>query len=382
LTTVHKRRDERQELRRILLSGVSLQMLAPRRIGKTWLMHCLEEDLKAEGWITAFVDVEGMQTEDEFLRALCHRIEAAGTISERALNHLSQRVRQLISGDWDGNVIRAIGRIDAKEFAEALVASLDAQGKDTLILVDEIALFVMARLREDEPATLAFLYHLRKLRQAYPRVRWLFTGSIGLDVVARRAGLQGALIDLGIFPLAPFSDAAALSYLEELCGNATVRRPFALDTATFAYLAQQIGWLTPYYLKLVGDRIRASGPIGSGGLSLALTSDIENALDELLEPVYRAHFATWEEHLDKNFPEAESKVLYAILGVCCETSEGETSTTILARLRDGNWPNLSPRDLKNMLTALANAGYLHLIADRWCFQSGLLRRYWLRYLHE
>ena len=44
-------------------------MFAPRRIGKTWLIHKLAEDLRAEGWVTILVDVEGMRTEKEFLRA-------------------------------------------------------------------------------------------------------------------------------------------------------------------------------------------------------------------------------------------------------------------------------------------------------------------------
>jgi hypothetical protein len=34
------------------------------------------------------------------------------------------------------------------------------------------------------------------------------------------------------------------------------------------------------------------------------------------------------------------------------------------------------------LTALANAGFLVEQADRWRFRSGLLRRYWHRYMRE
>jgi AAA+ ATPase superfamily predicted ATPase len=195
------RKAERAEICRILASGHSIQMLAPRRVGKTWLMRRVAEDLQTKGWMTVFTDVEGMRSEDEFLRDLCRKIEQTGSTSQAVLNHLSQRLRQLISGGWEGNPIHAIGRIDAKGFSEALVASLDAQGGKALILVDEIALFVTVLLARDEKATVDFLYHLRRLRQSYPRVQWLLTGSIGLDVVARRSQLHGALVDLEIFSL-------------------------------------------------------------------------------------------------------------------------------------------------------------------------------------
>src|SRR5262249_6721227 len=153
---------------------------------------------------------------------LCRKMEELGTTSQRIFSHLTQRLKQFASGGWDGNPIDAIGRIDPKAFSEALVASLNAQDGDTLILIDEIALFVTVLLANNARTTLDFLYHLRKLRQSYPRVRWLVTGSIGLDIVARRAGLQGALVGLEIFPLAPFGEAAARAFLNSICGTTEV----------------------------------------------------------------------------------------------------------------------------------------------------------------
>src|SRR5437879_8483514 len=126
------RKAERAEICRILASGHSIQMLAPRRVGKTWLMRRVAEDLQTKGWMTVFTDVQGMRSEDEFLRELCRKIEEVGSASQRVFNHLSQRLRQVVSGGWQGNPIEAIGRIDAKGFSEALVASLDAQGGNTL----------------------------------------------------------------------------------------------------------------------------------------------------------------------------------------------------------------------------------------------------------
>src|SRR5450432_3989114 len=100
---------ELDEIRRLLLAGTSIQMLAPRRVGKTWLMHEVENDLKSQGWLTIFCDVEGMRTEDEFLQDLCKKIEEAGSLARRARLQFTQRLQQLVSGNLDGNPLNAIG---------------------------------------------------------------------------------------------------------------------------------------------------------------------------------------------------------------------------------------------------------------------------------
>ena len=126
------RKAERAEINRLLQGSTSIQMLAPRRVGKTWLMHRVAEDMRAQGWTTVFVDAEGMRSEDEFLRDMCRKIEEVTSVSKRIMSHLSQRLNQFGSGNWEGHPITAIGRIDPKDFSSALVGSLDVHG-DTVI---------------------------------------------------------------------------------------------------------------------------------------------------------------------------------------------------------------------------------------------------------
>src|SRR4051794_8271450 len=110
------RKAERVEIIRRLIAGRSIQMLAPRRVGKTWLMHRVVEDLNALGWTTVFTDVEGVRSEDEFLRDLCKSIEEKVAAHKRIFTHLTQRLKQFTSGTWEGSPINAIGRIDPKSF--------------------------------------------------------------------------------------------------------------------------------------------------------------------------------------------------------------------------------------------------------------------------
>ena len=41
-----QRPEERRQLRHHLANGASILMLAPRRVGKTWLMHKLVDDME------------------------------------------------------------------------------------------------------------------------------------------------------------------------------------------------------------------------------------------------------------------------------------------------------------------------------------------------
>jgi hypothetical protein len=289
-------------------------------------------------------------------------------------------LKQLTGGTWEGNPVNAIGRIDPKRFSEALVASLNEQDADTLILVDEIALFVSNLLSVNQQTARDFLYHLRKLCLNFPRVRWLLTGSIGLDVVAQRVGLQGALVDLEVFQLKPFDSTAALAYLRRLCVQKQVPQPFSLDDVAFAHLARELGWLSPYYLRLVAERIRPAGdPIS--GFPLAKPSDIDAAFNELLEPEYRKSFSVWPEHIRKNFSHEEFELLRAILNKLCIKAEGETFETLEASLATTR-AGLRRRELIDLITALVAAGFIHNEGGRWRFRSGLLRRYWLTYIYE
>lgn len=367
------RDEELAELLRLLDLGVSVQMLAPRRVGKTWLMREVEKALKAKGWLTIFCDVEGMRTQDEFLRDLCKKIEEQSSVAEAINTQFKFRIRQLLGNDIDGHPLHAIGKVDAKPFSEALVASLHDKHEKAVILIDEIALFVSSLISDDPVATTDFLYHLRKLRQNYPNVRWLLTGSIGLDAVARRHSLGGALVDLGTFSLEPFSKVEARSYLDQLCVRKQVRWPFQLDQAGFDHLAEQLGWLAPFYLTLIANAIKTDG------IAPATIAEIDAAFDQLLAPMLRMSFSPWEEHLSKNFPSTEADFLRAILQICAVQPVGELATTIQASL-PGAFAGKTKRDLMDALTALVNDGFLAEHEGRWYFRSGLLRRYWIKYI--
>lgn len=376
------RSRERAEILHHLTLGRSILMLAPRRVGKTWLINRVAEDVRADGWMAVSCDVEGMSREAEFLQEICRRIEEQEGLAGKAEGRARHLLNQLFSRDLADGWQEALGRMDWISFAETLVRGLHERGRNTLILVDELALFLAARLRDDAQGARAFLYGLRRLQQRYSRVRWLFTGSIGLDAIAKRGEIGGALVDLTLYPLEPFGRDAARAFLDFLSTTQATLTPFLLDDAGFDHFARQLGWLSPYYLDHVAREIRPSGPPGPDGRPLATTRDVDNAFEAMLAARRRPYFVTWEEHLSKNFPRPDADALRSILAACARNPAGERLDTLRARL--GGPPHgLDGRALRDLLTILANDGYLAEAPDgeeaRFRFRSGLLRRYWLRY---
>jgi hypothetical protein len=375
---MHDRHQERRQLKRKLEAGLSIHMPAPRRIGKTWTISRLAGDLRADGWYVVEVDVEGMRSPTEFARDLCARIEAQHSVKGRVTAHVVQRLNNLLGGGWGDKPLDALGRVDPIEFAQTLIASLDESGDRTAIIIDEISYFFLALAEDDAKEAHTFAYKLRALQQRYKNVRWLITGSIGLDTIARRYGLEGAFVDFETFMLEPFTAAEARSYMRDPAIQQQFNHIFDASDADFETMFTELGWLAPYYLKLIANEVRPSIEGTGGAPPRATRADFDAAFERLLQPNRRSEFAIWREHITKNLPVPDREVARKVLDILSQGPEGENEDTLLAKLSDtrGSAAKLQLRDI---LAILGNDGLIAKASRRYAFRSGLVRRYWSEY---
>lgn len=377
---MHNRENERAALKRKLLHGTSVTMPAPRRIGKTWTIGRLAEDLRKDGWVVVEADVEGIKTPDKFARELWKRIEAQSSIAQSFRAHAKQRIAGLLGGGWDDNPLNALGRIDPIEFTETLIESLDSSGKKVAIVIDEISYFFLKVAEADKEEAHAFAYQLRAFQQRYKNVRWLITGSIGLNVIARRYGLEGAFVDLDTFALEPFTPEEARSFMRDPAIQQQFNHLFDADDVDFDSMFAELGWLAPYYLRMVANEVRPSIAGLGDALPRATASDFEAAFEKLLQPGRKSEFAVWREHIDKNLPDPDQGLARTLLNVLSRDSSGETEATLVAAAQaDGG---SGRRQVQEVLEILANDGLIGKTGDRHAFRSGLIRRYWREYETE
>ncbi len=374
---MHTRPTERAALKQKLAAGVSLHMPAPRRIGKTWVMKRLAADLRDDDWLVIELDLQGKGAPSDLTQGLCHQIEMQQSFWKRLSAHARQRVDNLKGGRWGSDLKAAFGKLDPAEFLETLIASLNAQDGRTAILIDEIAYFFLELAKTDADAAKALAYQMRALRQTFPKVRWLFLGSIGLTTIARRYGLDGAFVDLDPFTLQVFTPDEARSFLRAPETQQLLSHPFDADDADFDWMFAELGWLAPYYLTLVANEVRPSA-CKEDGTPLATRDDIDAAFDALLQPDRKSAFCVWEDHVRKNLPAADQKIARHLMDSLSEYSDGEIQDTLLASAqeRDGS---VTRRKIKDILDMLLIDGLLTRTGDRYRFRSGLIRRYWQEY---
>ena len=291
-----------------------------------------------------------------------------------------QRLTNLLGGEWGDKPLDALGRVEPIKFAETLIDSLNQTEQKTVIIVDEISYFFLALGEKDPKEAHAFAYKLRGIQTRYKNVRWLITGSIGLDTIARRYDLQGAFVDFENFTLSPFTSEEARSYLRDPSVQQQLNRPFEAKDEDFDAMFEDLGWLAPFYLKLVANEVRPSIVDEEGG-AWATKSDFEAAFEQLLQPNRQAEFAVWREHVRKNLPAEDRAFAIKLLTLLSENIPGENEDTLLS-LVSREAGSINRRQVRDVLSMLVNDGLLIKSGERFKFRSGLVRRYWKDYEAE
>jgi len=250
--TCFGRTVETAELWRLFKEGRNLLMLAPRRIGKTVQINHLRDTAAEHGFRAIVLEVAGFREEKDFFRQCCAAIQEELSTGANVMTTFGERLSRLLRGHDGGDWRQILLQTDWREFAGHLLAHLDEHKNELpwLILVDELPIFVLAlRERGGVQAVSDFLYSLRSMRQKYRRVRWLYTGSIGLDSVARRDSVEGALNDLDVFPFTPFAPDTARAFVADIAK----RRGCTLHPEATETVLRRLGWLSPYYLEKVAE---------------------------------------------------------------------------------------------------------------------------------
>jgi len=371
------REKETIELWRRFDGGENLLMLAPRRIGKTVMLNHLCDLAGDHGHRAIVLDVEGFHDEKDFFRQCCSAIQEELSTGTAVMTAFAGRLRQVLRGsttegaDWR----QLLMQTDWKEFADHLFTHLNDNNDEPpwLILVDELPVFVQALQEKGGANSIGeFLYWLRGVRQKYRNVRWLYAGSVGLDTVARRHNVEGALNDLHPFTLEPFSKDTAKEFLADIAS----RRNCAFEPDATDAIITRLGWLSPYYL----ERIAEDACMDAGASVPVDTLAVHSAMNRMLELSKRIYWANWREHLDRNFVEPERSRLHAILETVARQEDGADWNLILGSLNRGT-QTITETELRNIVDTLLSDGYLTEGRNRrYQFRMNLLREWWLRYV--
>ena len=351
----------------------NLLLLAPRRVGKTSILRRMEETATDHDFQAIFLDVSDCADEQAFVRRLY------GAVLETKLgDKLWERIKGSALGQTIGRVSKAGGagfsiefKSEANDWArmgEELADALQRLDGRWLIQIDELPVFVLKLLGQPAAQQVArireFLYWLRRLRLTFPNVRWMLTGSIGLDTVTARLNVSDAINDLRIVTVGAFSESTAHAFLTALAEAYHLDLPEDRRQRALT----RIGWLAPYYIQLVFKQLRDQPE-----------ADVDTAIDTLLRPEYKGHFDYWRQRLELELGQPDAGQAGGLLNACARDPEGATIATLSqvlsAAIAD---PSLRQPHLRYLLDVLVTDGYLVEHELRYRFRFALLREYWLR----
>ena len=354
---------------RLLDSGHSLLLSAPRRIGKSSFAKRLIEDKKAQGWKCVYIDLEQTTTEDGFLYLIIEYFERNHVWRQKTDGMLqgAKAILDRINKISIGPVGFDLSSPERKEDLYKSLKELIRHDEETFIVVDEFTLFLGILLKSDggEEKVSFILNWLRSLRQvAGTKVRWLFCGSVGLKNFTASLNLSYAINDLTDFSLDELTPEEARGLMEGLCQGEGMN----MDEENIIHALEKLHWNIPYFIQILFSKLRDNY---TGAVS---KEDIDTAYGQLCSESY---LNTWSERLAE-YREMERPARLILNGLSARRS-GLRRETLLGILMTGQYPsNAGETDLllSKVLEMLENDGYLLRKGPVRSFRSPLLRDYW------
>lgn len=347
-----------QQLQRALQAEHVL-FLAPRRTGKTSVLLDLQQNAPCR---TVFLDLEGFDHPKHWIDAM---ISELSQIQDEQwlqklkkikdfLPRLKNKYVEIEGADWNA---RAQGLMDdLQQIDEPVWFLLD----EFPIMIDRIAKTHNVALAESA------LHWIRRLRQQHPEspVRFLLTGSIGLDSVLRRHGIRGAANDLRRELLTPLRQDEALNFTMRLASDNQIALPEALAED---YLQRLGPGLWPFFIQLFIAELQDID------LPPTTTADIERVYQTIARGQRNQYAANMWDRLRDIFNTAEHTAARDMLRKVAAQQAGIT----VEQLR-GQLAQLEADDFDYVLDVLQHDGYLtEKDNGNICFLSHLLRDFWV-----
>lgn len=353
-----------------------VSLLAPRRTGKTSLLTFLRDSCPGTE-LRPLINVERCAGPAEWIAAMLGPLAEPPSGWGKARDKLGKLFTKL-----DGVEITGLGKLRLRDGdwegpAERVLDTLLALDRPVTFLLDEFPTLVAAMARSDLESCRSALHWFREWRQrtADSSVRFLVTGSIGLEPVVKRFDLWDTVNDFTGVSLPPLSEAEAHALLSGLLEG--IERPLAPELVEYAVATLTPPW--PFFVQLLAGGLEE--PLGAGQTADEALID-RVYLHELVTGPRNQYTSHMYERLRRIFDDVEQRVARAILKRVAFSEAGLTREQlgVLATEVD---QSMGDDELGFVLDVLKHDGYLFQDLggqQRTRFFSQVLRDYWIRRL--
>jgi uncharacterized protein len=371
------REREVSEIVGYLVAGQGVLVTGPRRVGKTSVVRRVLSEV-GPSTDALFIDVEQHRDPTEMFAALAAAASSDAGFWRRIGKWFGKRLGG--AADHIEAVNLGVVKVDLqaamagswRDDARAIVGALAEADRPTVVAVDEFPLLVDRILRRDQAEGELFMGLLRSMADEFGTVRWLVSGSIGLEPVLHRAGLTGMITFLRAYQVDAWDEATTVGAVQALA------RATRLELAEGAAAAVHdlLGLGVPYHVQLLMDEIRRDADRRDDRRVVA--ADVARVYDgPFLSSAVRAHLLHLETRLEKVLGEGDALRLARDLLTQAAVAEVLTARDA-AVLADDLVEDSVERaaTLRQVLEILEHDAYVGHGSDGWRFRSRVVRDWW------
>jgi AAA+ ATPase superfamily predicted ATPase len=354
-----------------MLERQSVVLSAERRMGKTSIIKKMHAE--SAGKLTIYQDLEKVGTPREFVESIVESAEERLSTGKRIAENFRSLMQSLQGAEVSGFKLPEVAGREWKILLVAIIKDLVSKpGERVYFFWDELPLMLYKiQKNSGEAVAMEILDTLRSLRQTYPRLRMIYTGSIGLHNVLtslKRAGYANAPINdmkkVDVPPLA-LQDAKNLA-LQLIKGeNIVIDNPKAIAET----IAQSVDGIA-FYVQHVVDRLVS----WRDKIDKKTIEDVvSNYLCDAQDPLDMRYF---QERIKTYYLPDELPIAFGLLDVL----SAETGAISLGDLANKLASRLAINDLeaiRNMVELLQLDHYIQQNPEGdYAFRFPLIQRYW------
>ncbi len=282
-----------------VLERQSLILSAERRMGKTTVIQKMGTEAPPDK-LPIYRDLEGLRTPIEFVEAIWQDVEQYLSTKGRTGKRVQDFLHQLKGTEVTGLRFPEIAATHWKTLLTKTIEDLFTnQDRQIILLWDEMP--YMLNNLDDKAAAMEMLDMLRSLRQTYPKVRMVFTGSIGLHHIIgklRQAGYNNdPTNDMYPIDVAPLSLADAIDLTIRLIQGENISTLRIQITAK--EIAEAVGCIPFYIHHLVKELKLVDSIINQNTVR-------EKVNNSLLDPLNTWKMDHYRDRID-NYYESEQR---------------------------------------------------------------------------
>lgn len=350
----------------------SVMMTAERRMGKTSVLKKMLA--RQPQGITAFYwDLEKVRSPEALVREVFDKVSKVLGSSQKWQGKVQQFLRNWgLGGEKIAGISLPKPDLTWQQHLQGMMRDLSAQVEDRecwLFLFDELPLAI-DNIRQDRGASAAMevLDTLRSIRQDYPQIRMVYTGSIGLHHVVAELKTQGyrnaPTNDLPPVEVGPLSEYDARTLAQDLLiGEGIVVDDLAQVSQAIASIVDAI----PFYIHHTVSKLKgAAAPVTVAQVAATIQSCVQqyNIWD----------MGYYEERINSYYGAKAKLALLALDELAPESV-----------LTNGEWwnrvnmqsPDLDKEVFRSTLNLLEQDHYIcRNAAGAYRFRFSLVQRYW------